>query len=109
MRTIDERRGSRHERGYGSEWDRISAKWKAQHPFCGMRADSRLHQEHSACARQGIRYAGGPENRLVTDHIVPKSEGGQDEDSNFQTLCERCHSVKTATQDDGFGRKGNRE
>jgi 5-methylcytosine-specific restriction protein A len=38
---------------------------------------------------------------MVTDHIVPKTQGGTDDASNLQTLCERCHNVKTTTIDAG--------
>ena len=29
------------------------------------------------------------------DHIIPKAEGGTDEDDNLQTLCRACHKQKT--------------
>lgn len=63
-----------------------------------------LHAEFSRCVRQGIRFAGGPTNPLATDHIIPREHGGTDEDANLETLCARCHAVKTATVDGGFGR-----
>ena len=103
-KATDERRGSRHTRGYGNAWTRTSDRWKATHPFCGMRADQNLHPEHSLCARRGLYYAGGRENPLVTDHILPKADGGQDVDTNYQTLCHRCHSAKTATENGGVQR-----
>jgi 5-methylcytosine-specific restriction enzyme A len=101
---VDQRRGSRHERGYDNRWLRLSARFKAAHPFCGMRADHRLHADHSLCVQQGIRYAGGSENPLMTDHILPKMQGGTDDEANLQVLCARCHSTKTTTVDNGFGR-----
>ncbi len=34
--------------------------------------------------------------RLMTkDHIVPRSKGGADTQSNFQTMCERCNRTKS--------------
>lgn len=42
----------------------------------------------------------------VVDHIVPH-KGDQKlfwRRSNWQSLCKRCHDVKTATEDGGFGR-----
>lgn len=89
-------------RGYGNAWDRLSARWKAQHPLCGMRADMRLHPEHSECVRLGLRNPGSYENPLCTDHIVSKDNGGVDEESNFQSLCLRCNGVKAATVDRGI-------
>jgi len=40
-------------------------------------------------------------NPLATDHILSKEQGGTDDESNLQTLCLRCHSVKTTTIDAG--------
>lgn len=103
--ATDARRGSRHQRGYGNAWARLSAAWKASHPFCGMRADGQLHADHSQCVQRGLRYPGDPNNPLVTDHVLSREDGGLDDEANFQTLCSRCHGAKTATVDHGFGRK----
>ena len=40
------------------------------------------------------------------DHIIPKSQGGTDDEENLQGLCESCHNRKTAAEDGGFGRPG---
>lgn len=32
------------------------------------------------------------------DHITPKSEGGTDQMSNLQSICDTCHKVKTADE-----------
>ena len=32
------------------------------------------------------------------DHIVPKEEGGTDDDENLQSLCRSCHKAKTAQE-----------
>ena len=32
------------------------------------------------------------------DHIVPRADGGSDEDSNLQVLCLHCHRVKTVRE-----------
>ena len=29
------------------------------------------------------------------DHVIPKAEGGTDDETNLQTLCKTCHNVKT--------------
>lgn len=39
----------------------------------------------------------GVEILMTKDHIIPKSKGGSDEQSNFQTMCTKCN-----------GRKGNK-
>lgn len=33
--------------------------------------------------------------KLTVDHIVPKSQGGSNDISNKQLLCEPCHITKT--------------
>ncbi len=81
----DPSRGSRHERGYGSEWDKRRERILVR--------DKGLCQE---CLRQGIVTAVG--HRPYTaycDHIIPKAEGGTDDDDNLQTLCRTCHKAKT--------------
>ncbi len=42
----------------------------------------------------------------VVDHIIPKTLGGTDEESNLQSICERCHNRKTATLDNIWGKGG---
>lgn len=32
---------------------------------------------------------------MTKDHIVPKAKGGQDTFDNYQTMCERCNSIKS--------------
>lgn len=40
------------------------------------------------------------------DHITPQAEGGTDEESNLQAICEPCHQAKTkAEAARGVGRK----
>ena len=43
------------------------------------------------------RVCGRPAGKSAhVDHIVPKRQGGTDELDNLQTLCQSCHSRKTA-------------
>ncbi|NMG64901.1 HNH endonuclease [Azoarcus indigens] len=81
----DPARGSRHERGYGSKWDQIRARILARD--CGL---------CQACLRQGrVTAVGDRPYSAYCDHIVPKAEGGTDDDTNLQTLCRPCHKAKT--------------
>jgi 5-methylcytosine-specific restriction protein A len=32
------------------------------------------------------------------DHIVPKSQGGTDDDDNLQAICSPCHKTKTGSE-----------
>lgn len=70
---------SRHERGYGSAWDKIRPAI--------LQRDMFLCQE---CKRQG---------RLTpakdVDHKIPKAQGGTDNPDNLQSLCRPCHKAKT--------------
>jgi 5-methylcytosine-specific restriction endonuclease McrA len=43
---------------------------------------------HDKCVVCGSTY------KLQLDHIVPRSKGGIDEESNWQVLCIRCNSIK---------------
>jgi 5-methylcytosine-specific restriction protein A len=69
----DARRGSRHERGYGNDWLRLSA---------------------AVLARDGYQcaYCGGL--ATTADHVVPRSRGGSDDPSNLVAACRRCNSRK---------------
>lgn len=77
-RRQDERRGSSTARGYGSAWQRRRAAWLRLHPLC------------VECLRVSRTTAA-----TVVDHVVPKSQGGADDESNFQSLCKRHHDAKT--------------
>ena len=83
---------SRHERGYGSAWDKIRPSI--------LQRDLFLCQ---ACKRQG---------RLTpakdVDHITPKAQGGIDDPDNLQSLCRSCHIKKTREENraDTFSQVG---
>lgn len=89
----DRERGSRHSRGYGTDWDKKRKQI--------LERDAYLCQEHK---RQGVLKAVGdaPFSAYV-DHIKPKAECRSlgwtqeqiDDDSNLQTLCRGCHTEKT--------------
>jgi 5-methylcytosine-specific restriction protein A len=81
----DAQRGSRHDRGYGNDWDKRRKRILARD--CG------LCQE---CRRQGrLMAVGGKPYTAFVDHIIPKAEGGTDDDGNLETLCRPCHTAKT--------------
>ncbi|HQR22639.1 MAG TPA: HNH endonuclease signature motif containing protein [Burkholderiaceae bacterium] len=88
-RETDERRGSARERGYTSRWDKARGTYLRANPLC--------------------RYClelGRVEPATVVDHVKPH-RGDQTlfwNTSNWQPLCKRCHDIKTATEDGGFGR-----
>jgi 5-methylcytosine-specific restriction enzyme A len=81
----DPNRGSRHERGYGSSWDRLRKRI--------LERDCGLCQQ---CKREGrLTACGGKPYSAFVDHVVPKAEGGTDDESNLETLCATCHKSKT--------------
>lgn len=78
----DERRGSRHDRGYGAEWEKTRKRI--------LRRDKGLCQP---CLQRGR-----PTPAKQVDHIMPKGEGGTDADDNLQAICIECHKKKTAAE-----------
>lgn len=81
-------RGSRHERGYGSLWDRIRPRI--------LERDAGLCQ---SCLSKGlINECASKKFGAFVDHKVPKFEGGTDDDDNLQTLCRACHVEKTQSE-----------
>lgn len=81
-RFADTHRGSRHERGYGTAWDKLRV-------FI-LKRDNGLCQP---CIKQGrVTKA------TQVDHIVQKKSGGTDEESNLQAICTECHKLKTARE-----------
>ena len=76
-------------RGYGRRWQRESKEFLALHPWC------------EACMKEGRR-----EPATEVDHVIPH-KGNKKlfwDKANWQGLCRRCHSAKTAREDGGFGR-----
>ena len=74
------RKLSGHRQGYGAAWRRRRALFLAKHPDCA--------------------HCGVP--AVDVDHIVPRRQGGGEDERNLQGLCRSCHSRKTVTQDGGF-------
>jgi 5-methylcytosine-specific restriction protein A len=65
-------RGTVTEQGYGWAWQQKRAAWLRANPYC------------VAC--------GAVANTV--DHIVPLRQGGPDDESNYQSMCKRCHDSK---------------
>jgi 5-methylcytosine-specific restriction endonuclease McrA len=74
---VEARRGTSTQRGYGADWQRISAEVIAEEGQC-----------------RDCGTTGTPENPLTCDHVVPKSLGGTDDRSNLACRCRRHNSAK---------------
>ncbi len=81
--SYEQDRGSASARGYDRNWQRLRLIILHRDPIC------------KACGQAASEDV---------DHIVPKAQGGTDDEANLQGLCASCHSRKTATEDGGFGR-----
>jgi len=85
----DRYRGTAHERGYTSVWNRESKQFLKENPLCVYCLKEKKVVESK-----------------VTDHIIPH-KGNMDlfwDRNNWQALCKRCHDMKTVREDGGFGR-----
>ena len=70
---------SRHERGYGHQWERIRK--------LVLQRDNRLCQP---CLRKSRVTPAA-----AVDHILAKAKGGTDELENLEAICRPCHLDKT--------------
>ena len=79
---------------------------RREHPIDGPRerfySTSRWRQARAYHLRQNPLCAACGGLGTVVDHIVPRRDGGADlAASNLQTLCQPCHSSKSATERGG--------
>jgi 5-methylcytosine-specific restriction enzyme A len=77
-----EGKGSRHERGYGSQWVKARARVLARDTYL--------------C--QPCMKAGRTTTATEVDHVKPKAKGGTDDDDNLVAICRSCHRDKTARE-----------
>jgi len=87
-RRFDATRGTTKQRGYAGTWPERRKLWLDAHPLC------------AECDRNGEVKAA-----REVDHVLPKADGGLDDESNLQSLCKQCHSAKTA-REVGFAPRG---
>lgn len=87
---IQAQRGTTAERGYGYRWQQARAGYLNKHPLC------------VECEKEGR-----VEVATDLDHIVPHKGDMEKfwQRENWQGLCKRHHSEKTAREDGGFGNK----
>lgn len=71
-------------------------------PCCGLKATHFALEKSGKAKRYHLNLYGsfeGKEILFTKDHIVPKSKGGKDELSNYQTMCLKCNGMKGASVD----------
>jgi 5-methylcytosine-specific restriction protein A len=78
-RSWDHGGKSRHERGYGTAWEKLRKVI--------LQRDRHLCQ---LCMQEGRITAG-----THVDHITAKAKGGTDDPANLQTVCAPCHALKS--------------
>lgn len=85
---LESQRLSASERGYDARWHKASILHLLKHPLCAI------------CAGNGRL-----EQAILTDHIIPH-KGDMKlfwDESNWQSLCKKCHDSKTAREDGRWG------
>ncbi|AFM40315.1 restriction endonuclease [Desulfosporosinus acidiphilus SJ4] len=87
-KEYDLRRGSAASRGYDSRWATTRKRYLREHSLC------------VECLKTGKLT---PAN--VVDHVIPHKGDMVKfwDESNWQSLCKRCHDRKTAKEDGRWG------
>ncbi|MFY2843662.1 HNH endonuclease [Achromobacter ruhlandii] len=87
----DRERGNRHQRGYGSDWDRLRLLI--------------LKRDRYLCQCDECKRTGRVLPATEVDHRIPKAEGGTEEPHNLCAINAECHKRKTA-KESGRARAG---
>lgn len=70
------------------------SKRMGQRPDANKRISLLLEKQNGKCPHCKLYFK--EDDLMETDHIIPRSQGGKDEYSNFQLLHRHCHDEKTA-------------
>ena len=84
-------------KGDASPYDGNLVYWSTrmgEHPEMPVRTATLLKKQFGKCAHCGMSFK--DEDVIELDHIIPKSQGGNDEYKNWQLLHRHCHDTKTA-------------
>jgi len=92
LKTSGWSRRSRHERGYGTAWDKLRIRV--------------LKRDCYLCQCQRCKASGAIRPASQVDHVVPKAQGGTDDPANLQAINGECHRIKTDVEN-GRTRKKN--
>jgi 5-methylcytosine-specific restriction protein A len=90
-----EPRRSAFSRGYTKAWSKKAKAFRLRYPLCGMRPGDQ-RPVMSLCDDDGRTTPA-----TLVDHIVPHRGDPTlfNDDTNLQSLCDACHSRKTAIED----------
>lgn len=81
---------------YGSEWRKLRLEVLARHPVCHCGLFRYCDPDGSIRVYRSPDY--DPEVievATLVDHVKPLSRGGCNSLGNLQSLCSKCHSLKT--------------
>ena len=78
---------------YDGDWTYWSSRI-GKHPGVRKEVTTLLKQQKGKCAHCGLTFR--PTDLIEVDHIVPRSEGGDNTYKNKQLLHRHCHDSKTA-------------
>ena len=86
QRQADLARGTRQERGYGSEWERRRADYLAANPVCRLCPSTATVADHYPVSRR---------------ELVAQGVADPDTDHRLRPLCASCHGKETAVHQPG--------
>jgi RNA-directed DNA polymerase len=94
-------------KGESSPYDGNLVYWskrRGESPELPTRVATLLKRQKGKCAHCELHFR--EEDVMEVDHKIPKSQGGKDEDNNWQLLHRHCHDTKTAS-DGSLGNKSD--
>lgn len=85
----------------GSKRDKVGCSWEVRDEKFRKIIDRQIRLRFKILSRDKFtcQYCGSsaPEVVLEVDHIIPKSKGGGNEETNLVTACKKCNLGKSNT------------
>jgi RNA-directed DNA polymerase len=85
---------------YDGDWVYWSTRL-GRHPTISPRVARHLRKQQGRCCACGLYFT--EQDTLEVDHILPKAQGGKENEDNLQLLHRHCHARKTAQDHRGRG------